>query len=47
MYYMYDVNHRDLGRVLHVLCEPHGPGVVCHMHYVDHRDLRSCVTCIM
>ena len=47
MYYMYYVNHRDLGRVLHVLCEPHGSGVVCHMHYVDHRDLRSCVTCIM
>ena len=39
MYHMYYVDNRDLGRVLHVLCEPHGPGVVCYMYYVDHRDL--------
>ena len=25
--------------MLHVLCEPQRPGVVCYMHYVDHRDL--------
>ena len=47
MCYMYYVDNKDLGRVLHLLCEPHGPVVVCYMYYVEHRDLGSCVTCIM